>query len=173
MMKFEPLNEGHFPLVHSWFNKPHVQTFYSLRDWTFQEVCQKLIPYTQGLGGMQCYIISLDNQPIGYIQSYPVKKHPWDNQKLTDEIIQNAAGIDLFIGEKTFLGKGLGIQVLDAFLKGYIWPHYRYCIADPSIHNESSMRLFQKYGFEEHQQIETMDALQRRVRLQLFIKKKD
>jgi aminoglycoside 6'-N-acetyltransferase len=170
---FEPLTEKYFSLIHDWFNAPHIQAFYSLRDWTVEEVRQKLTLYIRGMGDMKCYIISFDKTPIGYVQCYPVNKHPWDNQDLTDEIIQDSAGIDLFIGEKEFIGKGLGCQILDTFLKRHIWPYYRYCLADPDIRNEVSMCLFKKCGFREHQQINCKDALQRPVTLQLFIKERE
>jgi len=118
-------------LIQIWFNEPHVQSFYSLRVWTIEEVRQKLTPYIQGVGGMDCYIISVDKTPMGYIQCYPVKEHPWDNQNLVEELIQNSAGIDLFIGEKKFIGKGFGCEILEAFLKNYIWTRYKYLPGGP------------------------------------------
>ena len=171
-ISFEPLNENHFSLIHRWFNALHIQAFYSLRPWTIEEVRQKLIPYIEGVGKMKCYIISIDKTPIGYIQCYPVKNHPWDSQNLTDEVIQDSAGLDLFIGEKEFIGKGLSSQILDAFLKSHIWSHYRYCLADPDVRNAASVRLFKKCGFQEYQKIDSKDALQRPVTLQLFIKRR-
>ncbi len=63
-ISFTPLSEEHFALIHTWFNEPHVQSFYSLRAWTIEEVHQKLTPYIQGEGGMECYIISIDKTPV-------------------------------------------------------------------------------------------------------------
>jgi len=171
-ISFKPLSKKHFALIHIWFNEPHVQSFYSLKTWTIEEVQQKLTPYIQGLGSIECYIIFIDKTPVGYIQSYPVKKHPWDNQKLSEELIRNSAGVDLFIGEKEFIGKGYGCQILEVFLKNYIWTHYKYCLVDPDIRNESSIRLFKKCGFRKHQQISSKDALNRPVTLQLFIQER-
>lgn len=172
-ISFTPLSAEHFPLIHAWFNEPHVQAFYSLRTWTLEEVRKKLTPNLQGIEDLKSYIIFMHTTPIGYIQCYPVKKHPWDNQNLTDEIIENSAGIDLFIGEKEFIGKRIGYQILNAFLAIHIWPYYQYCLADPDIRNEASLRLFKNYGFREHQQIKSKDALQRPVVLQLFIKERE
>ena len=124
-ISFRPLSEEHFALIHTWFNEPHVQFFYSLRAWTIEEVHQKLIPYIQGKGGMECYIISIDKTPMGYIQCYPVKEYPWDNQNLLEDVIQNSAGMDLFIGEKKFIRKGLGCKIVEAFLQNYIWTRYK------------------------------------------------
>lgn len=69
-VSFTPLNEKHFALIHTWFNELHVQFFYSLRRWAIEEVRQKLTPYIQGVGGMECYIISIDKTPMDYIHAY-------------------------------------------------------------------------------------------------------
>ncbi len=172
-INFESLNESHFVLIHQWFNKPHIQAFYSLRSWTLEEVRKKLIPYLQGEKQMKCFVIYQGKHPVGYIQSYPIQEHPWENQDLSDEVIREAAGIDLFIGEEEYLGKRLGCKIINSFLGKYIWPFYRYCLADPDIRNEASLRLFQKCGFVAHKLIFSKDALQRSVTLQLLIKKRE
>lgn len=170
---FKPLDESHFDLMLDWFNKPHVQAFYSLRNWTHEEVYKKLKPYVRGENHISSFIIYLEDHPIGYIQSYPVKDHPWEKQDLSEEIIQEAAGFDLFIGEERFLNQGLGKQIIDAFLTKHIWPKYQYCFVDPDTRNEASLRLFQKCGFIEHKQIDSQNALKQMVILKLLMKKRE
>lgn len=172
-LHFESLKQSHFAFIHQWFNKPHVQAFYSLRPWTLEEVNKKLTPYLHGEKQMKCYTIYYEKQPVGYIQAYPLKEYPWENQDLSDDVMREAAGIDLFIGEEKYLGKGLGCEILNCFLEKYVWPYYRYCLADPNIQNEASIRLFQKCGFNVHKQIFSKDALHRDATLQLFIKERD
>lgn len=170
---FIPLSQEYFSLIHSWFNKPHVQAFYSLRTWTYEDVCKKFEPYVRREKQISGFIIYLGDCPIGYIQSCPIKDHPWENQDLSEAIIQKAAGFDLFIGEEAYLNQGLGKQIIECFLEEHIWPDYQYCIVDPDIRNEASMRLFQKCGFIEHKQIETQNALKQPVTLQLLIRKRE
>lgn len=172
MISFIHLSEEHFSLIYNWFNKPHVQAFYSLRTWTREEVCKKLNPYVRGETQINGFIICLNDQFIGYIQSYSLKNHPWENQDLPEEITQEAAGFDLFIGEEAYLKKGLGRQIIECFLKEHIWPSYQYCFVDPDVRNETSLRLFQKCGFSEHKQIYCQDALKQPVILKLLMKKK-
>ena len=172
-IQFKPLNESHFDLMLRWFNKPHVQVFYSLRTWTYEEVYKKLEPYVRREKQISSFIIYLDNQSIGYIQSYPVKDHPWENQDISEEIFQAAAGFDLFIGEEAYLNQGLGKQIIECFLKEHIWPNYQYCFVDPDIRNEASLRLFQKCGFIEHKKIDSHDTLKRSVTLKLLMKKRE
>lgn len=169
---FEPLNEEHFKLILHWFNKSHVREFYSLRTWTFEEVYKKLKPYVLGEAKISGFIICLEDHPIGYIQSYSIKDHPWENQDLSEEIIQQAAGFDLFIGEEAYLKKGIGGQVIECFLREHIWPTYQYCFVDPDIRNEASIRLFQKDGFIEQKQIHSQNALKQSVTLILLMKKR-
>ena len=166
---FEPLKELHFELILRWFNKPHVQAFYSLRNWTYEEVYKKLKPYVQREAQMNSFIAYLENHPIGYIQSYSLKDHPWENQDLSEETIRKAAGFDLFIGEENYLKKGIGKQIIESFLKEHIWPNYQYCFVDPDIQNIASIRLFQKCGFIEHKQIHSQNALKQPVTLKLMM----
>jgi chloramphenicol 3-O phosphotransferase len=170
---FEPLNEKHFALICNWFNKSHIQAFYSLRSWTMEEVNQKLTPYLHEKKGIKSYVIYFQKQPIGYIQSYPVKHHLWENLDLPQNIIQDAAGIDLFIGEENFLGKGLGTIIVNSFLETHIWPFYSFCLADPDVRNEPSIRMFLKCKFEKLKHILSKDALNRDVVVQLLIKEKN
>ncbi|MCX6989979.1 MAG: hypothetical protein NTX49_02775 [Chlamydiae bacterium] len=44
MISFQPLQQEDFSLMHMWFNRPHVQQFYSLRSWQEMEVLEKLKP---------------------------------------------------------------------------------------------------------------------------------
>lgn len=169
-IQFKPLDESHFDLMLNWFNKPHVQAFYSLKTWTHETIRKKLEPYVRGENQINGFIIYAEDHPIGYIQSYPVKDHPWEKQDLSEEIIQEAAGFDLFIGEETSLNRGLGKQIIDAFLTKSIWPNYRYCLVDPDIRNEASLRSFQKCGFIEHKQIAGKNALNQKVTFKLLMK---
>lgn len=171
-IQFKPLNESHFDLILKWFNKPHVRAFYSLRTWTYEEVCKKLNPDLRREKQITGLIIDMNESPVGYIQSYPIKNHPWENQNLPEEIIEIAAGFDLFIGEETSLNQGLGRQIIECFLEEYIWPKYQYCFVDPDIRNTASLRLFQQCGFIEHQQICSENALKQPVILKLLMKKK-
>lgn len=169
-IQFEPLSESHFELIHCWFNRPHVQAFYSLRPWTLEEVRQKLTPYLKGK--IEGFVIYLEKRPIGYIQSCPIQDYPWEGQELPDEIAQEAAGFDLFIGEEEYLGKGVGSQIVDSFLTTHIWPRYRYCLVDPDLRNGASIRLFEKCGFRKHKQIRHQNPLGEQVDLLLYLKRR-
>ncbi len=172
-IEFKRVNINDIESIHKWFNLPHVQQFYSLRQWTKQEVLQKLTPYITGEKPVFGFIIIINNKPIGYIQLYKIFDFPWDNQDLPNEIINNSAGIDLFIGDAAFLGKGFGYKIIDQFLNENVWPQFNYCIVDPQINNKPAIRCYEKLGFKQHKIIETKDALNNDTNLMLMIKHKD
>lgn len=171
-LKFYELSKEHFTIVTNWFNQPHVQEYYSLPNWTHQEVATKLSKYLSNESDVKAYIIAINNQSIGYIQKYPLKNHPWPDQEFNEEVIDNTAGIDFFIGELDYVGKGLGTKILEGFLNNYIWPNYNYCVADPDTNNSRSINFLKKLGFIEEKIIHTKNAINQVVALQLMLKTK-
>lgn len=169
-ISFTRLQEADFPLMLSWFNAPHVQEFYSLRTWRDEELYAKLTPYTRGKSDVNGFIMHLDNQPLGYIQKYPIKNHPWDNQEIDEEIIVGSSGLDLFIGEASYTQKGLGKRFVERFLESHVWSEYEHCFIDPDVRNNQSIKLFQKLGFVEHKRINTKNKLGNSVELILMMK---
>lgn len=169
-MRFCPLTIADFNIMHEWFNQPHVQAFYSLHSWRFDEVEKKLMPYLSKTNPVKGFIASLKGTPVAYLQYSPLTHNPWPEQDLPDSVITNGAGIDFFIGAPSLIGKGLGSKVIDAFIRQVIWAQYEYCLADPDIHNLQSIKALNKCGFEHHKEISTTDPLGKPVKLQLMIK---
>lgn len=167
---FRQLALSNVPLMHHWFNLQHVQQFYSLRQWTEDEVLKNLEPYIVGTQPVNGFIILMNQTPIGYIQKYSVRDFPWQDHNFTEEIINNAVGIDLFIGDESLIGKGIGHKLIQLFLEQHIWPDYQYCIVDPDVDNNAAIRCYQKLNFKEHAVIDSKDAVDRPVRLKLMIK---
>lgn len=169
---FRSLCEFDMPIIKKWFNQPHVVKFYSLRNnWTEEEVFKKFIPYIKQEKPVQCFVILNRDQPIGFIQMYPIKEFSWPDQGLPDEIINHAAGIDIFIGELDLINKGFGTDLIKKFLDTYIWINFDYCIVDPNKENFAMIRCNEKIGFKEHKIIQTEDKLGRLVKLKLMILK--
>jgi len=173
MIKFEQLSISHFSLLHKWLNTKHVQEFYALRPWSYAEVEEKYLPYIAGAISVNPYLILYEGTPIGLIQYYSVKEYPWPDQDLPPEIVDHAAGIDLFIGEVAYLGMGLGRKIIEQFLEAHIWPRFKYCLADPYVRNEASIRMFEKAEFERHKVIESKDDLGKCVRLVLMMAERE
>lgn len=172
-LTFRSLALSDMPLMHRWFNKPHVKQFYSLRTWTEQEVIQKLAPYINGEKPVSGYVGYQDDRPIAYVQTVKISDYPWPDQEFSEDMVQSMAGVDLFIGEQALLGHGLGGKIMKAFLDEYIWPKFHYCVVDPDVRNLSAIKCYEKIGFKVHRQIETRDALQQPCKLQLMLLRDD
>lgn len=169
-INFKALHDTDIPIVKKWFNEPHVVQFYSLRDnWTDEQVAKKFRPFIKQEKSVQCFIVSFKDLPVGFIQKYPIKEFPWPEQEFSDEVMQHAAGIDLFIGEVNYINQGLGTRIIREFLDQHIWNHFSYCIADPNIQNKAMIRCLEKIGFREHKVIQTEDKLMHAVKLKLMI----
>lgn len=167
---FRPISYADISLLHQWFNTPHVQAFYSLREWSEEEVREKLRPILEKRKNLFAFIVLADKKPVGYVQYCPISENPWPDQEIEEDVVQSAAGLDLFIGDSGSIGKGLGSQIVLAFLEREIWPKFSWCFVDPDVRNEASMRCFQKSGFQFHKIIATEDALKRPVTLTLMKK---
>ena len=92
-------------------------------------------------------MIVVAGEDVGLIQTYLLADYP-DYAALVgagDE----AAGLDLFLGEPSLTGSGLG-TVRDPHLRlGVVFARAetRACVADPDVRNLASIRAFEKAGF--------------------------
>lgn len=169
---FKPLSISDVTLMCQWFNLPHIQKFYSLRQWTEDQVLEKLKPYITGYKPVLGLIVLMNEKPIGYVQQYKISDYPWPNQNLPQAIIDNAAGMDLFIGDEGLIGRGIGSQIINEFIKSKIWSQFQYCIVDPDINNIAAIKCYGKLNFQSHSVIDSEDALGRPVKLNLMILKR-
>ncbi len=128
----------------------------------------KLTPYLERQKPIFGLIAEHDGQPVGYCQYCLVKDFPWPGQNFEKKVIDSAAGLDFFIGEANLLRQGLGQSIIREFLEKVLWPRFQYCIVDPDIRNEASVKLFEKCGFLAHQIINTQDTLGRPANLCLM-----
>lgn len=169
---FKSLSVADVPLMYQWFNLPHVQKFYSLRQWTEDQVLEKLKPYITGDKPVSGFIVLMNEKPIGYVQQYKISDYPWPNQNFSQAIIDNAAGMDLFIGDEKACGKGIGSQIINEFIKRKIWLQFQYCIVDPDIRNIAAIKCYEKLNFQSHTVIDSEDALGHPVKLNLMVLKR-
>ena len=173
MIHFRQVTKEDIPLMHLWFNEPHVQKFYSLRSWTKSEVLDKLLPTIELNKPLFGFIVLFEGIPIGYLQYCKVKDFPWPEQEFSPKFVENAAGLDFFIGQPEWVGKGWGPKIIERFLDTQIWTNFQYCVVDPDVRNLLSIRMFEKCGFEAHRTIHTKDAMGEPVKLLLMVKSND
>jgi aminoglycoside 6'-N-acetyltransferase len=148
---FRPLRESDLPLMHKWFNTPHVSEWWSLdgnHHPSSEEVTKKYSPRIRNKEPVDCYLFYYDNRPIGMIQSCDLDNYP--AEKAAFGLEGKCTGIDLLIGEEDYVHKGLGSGIMRSFLKDIVFaqPDVECCIADPYEENTIAIKAYQKAGFK-------------------------
>ena len=146
---FRPLAEDDLPQIHSWLGQGFVNRWYGGDAPSLEAVTQKYVPRIAGHDPAQCFIILFDDAPIGLIQTYRIDDFP-DYLELIG-LDEDAAGLDIFIGERAFAQRGLGPQILRAFLKDVVFERLQVesCVAGPHPQNRVAIAAFRKAGFSQ------------------------
>ena len=143
---FRPLGRDDLGLMHEWLRRPHVRRWWDEHS-SYEDVARHYLPAIEGRQPTDLYLILLDGRPVGFIQSYLVADYPDFAARIG--LGAGVVGVDLFVGEEELTGKGLGTDVLRAFVRDVVFaePGTTACIADPDVRNTASLRVFEKAGF--------------------------
>ncbi len=155
-LNFRPLQLVHFPLLLKWINTKHVSRWWrENREWSLDDVIQKYETYCEGYKvtgnstkPIHAFIIEVHSQPIGFIQYYNANDFPRENGPLPQDLSENLAALDLFIGEPEFIGKGFGPLIIEAFLNDPVKLMFKACFVDPDCANKQAIRAYEKTGFQ-------------------------
>lgn len=157
-MAFVPLREEDFPLIHRWMNQPFVYEWYGKHPPTMQEVRDKHLPYIKGSKPTVGFLIHIDAQPVGYVQTYLMDNYPEYNAQIGHP--DQAAMFDIFIGEFAFLHKGYGSVIMKQFLDEIVFTLYpvNTCLIGPEPENAVAIRAYEKAGFRYYRTITQDDG---------------
>lgn len=148
-MKFRQMTVRDLDTFFEWLHDPLIiETWLLGKPPEYDEIKNKYIPRIEGKTPTTCYIITSDDHPVGYIQSYLWKDYPNDLSHLNlDE--KDSASFDLFIGDSNFRGKNLGPIIVSNFLDNVLFKKYPVdlCIEAPLITNLRSIGMLEKAGF--------------------------
>jgi RimJ/RimL family protein N-acetyltransferase len=144
---FRRMEASDLALLHRWYHAPQVLQWYTFRSYTDEEIAAKMLPRIRGDVPTHPYLMLVDENPVGYIQTYRLIDHPDYNQFIMAD--EHTAGLDLFIGEADYLYRGLGASILRAFLEQvvFIQPWAETCIVGPEPGNQVAIRAYEKAGF--------------------------
>lgn len=143
---FEPLKRAHVPLLTHWLQQPHVRDFWDDGERDEAAVEAHYFEPERDAAG---FIFSVDGQPAGYIQCYPVNANnefwPWAAS------VGETWGIDMLIGEVGLTGRGLAAQIIRAFIQAMQAEHpaLRRALIDPDSRNLRAIRAYAKAGFAD------------------------
>lgn len=147
--RFTPLREEDLELVRTWLLRPHVSRWYDdvAADAYPDDTLAEYRVAMRGEDPTDLYLITLDDRPIGQLQSYRIDDHP--EYAAMVALGRPAFGLDLFIGEEDLIGKGHGPALIRAFLRDVAFPRYGIdlCVIGPTRSNVAAIRAYEKAGF--------------------------
>jgi aminoglycoside 6'-N-acetyltransferase len=118
---FRPVEEQDFPILAAWLVEPHVRRFYQKTPVTLEEIAQEYGPSVRGEEPSICHLARIAGTPFAYLQCYRNADYP----EWMDMIgVDGGISVDLYIGESTYLRKGLGRASLSLYLQQVAFPYY-------------------------------------------------
>jgi aminoglycoside 6'-N-acetyltransferase-1b/aminoglycoside 6'-N-acetyltransferase-2 len=153
------MTEQDLPLLHDWLNRPHIVEWWGGEEArpTFAEVQEQYLPGTLAKESVTPYIAMLDEEPIGYAQSYVALGSGdgwWE-----DETDPGVRGIDQSLANPWQLGKGLGTKLVRALVERlFDDPEVTKIQTDPSPNNPRAIRCYEKAGFVRQTTLITPDG---------------
>lgn len=144
---FRPLSRADLPAMLRWLSDPDVARWYSEGELSLDNLERQ---YGRGIDGTDPtdhFIITIDGRDAGFIQAYVIDAEPDYARQL--DVEPGAVGIDLFIGEPAFRGRGWGAPVLRAFVSRVVFGAMRAPVAviAPDPANERAIRVYARAGF--------------------------
>lgn len=138
-----------FLFYYEWAEKKHVKEVWFLEGYQPREYILKKI---EGNGIEHPFVILIDGKPIGYIQYWDVYARDIIEKEKRDYFTgspQGTYGIDLFIGDEEYLGKGYGTEILRQFSR-ILFEKYEALklVVDPMANNKKAIHSYEKAGFK-------------------------
>ncbi|MGN6209564.1 GNAT family N-acetyltransferase [Asticcacaulis sp.] len=154
MIVFRPLKDSDAGILLIWMSSPHVQPFWTEDGSTPEDEVETALDLIGSDDGA-AFIIELNRRPIGYIQHYACGP----------DQPEGALGIDLFIGDVSLTGEGLGPQILRQFSDDLLARGATRLVIDPASSNDRAISAFRKAGFEIYETRDGVTLMSRSPRL--------
>lgn len=142
MFDFYPLTIAYLKQMHEWLQTPHVRAFWDDGERTVEQVREHYFRPRS----VEQYLILHNKNLIGYIQAAPIAgNHELVKFRIKEE---ETYGVDLFFGDGEYIGKGLGLTLLNDFIHYLKERHHQLeaILFDPSENNPRAIHLFTKLG---------------------------
>lgn len=148
MLGFRPLNDTDIPLIESWLHKEHVKRFYEIPDLgiTIDDWISEIKEYKGEFQWITYLVVTWQDSPIGLCLYY--KCEDSSGEDFGPLPLTGSYGIDYLIGEESFLGKGLGKEII-TLLVGQIFllQDALRVTADVDKNNKASGKALYSCGF--------------------------
>ncbi len=146
-LTFRPITRADIPLLHRWRNLPHVSQWWHPSNPSYADAQAEYTAYMRPNYGVAAYIMQINGVDVGFIQLWHVRDFP--DYKPFVPLTGDIAGVDVFIGEVSYLHKGWGPRLMHRFFCDYVFkdPAVSACIIDPLPENTAAIRAYAKSGF--------------------------
>jgi aminoglycoside 6'-N-acetyltransferase len=142
---FRRLQRADFPLLARWQAEPLVARWWGPPP-NAAELEKRYGPGIDGKDPTEVFVAEADGSPIGLIQRYRNLDEPdWESQVR----MPDAASIDYYIGEARLIGKGIGPQMIAAFVEELFADYGEIASVTVGVleANRPSWRALEKAGF--------------------------
>ncbi len=145
------------PDMQRWLADPDVAVWWREADLSLDALVGKYQPMIDGAEPVRGFVIAIDGQPVGFIQTYRIGDHP-DYQRQLD-INPEAVATDLFIGDAAWRNRGWGTSVLRAFLDRVVFGEMGTGLAviAPEPANARAIRVYERVGFRWEKTVPVVD----------------
>ena len=149
-IQFKPLEESELVLIHTWLHQPWVKRWYVHEALPWQEFLQFRDEIKNYFGSGNEFLVMSNGYPFAYIRYYDA--HLWPDGYGNVEP-EGMYGIDLYIGDSEYLGKGYGTALLHQFIKKIIQDQkelglpVKQLVIAPEVANNAAIKTYLKVGF--------------------------
>jgi aminoglycoside 6'-N-acetyltransferase len=161
-VRFRRLGEEDLAMMHAWLNEPGVVRWWEGDDVSWEAVVRDYGP--DNADPTEHWIAAVDGRDVGWIQCWPAagetdEAAPWAEHGVDD--LAATAGIDYLVGEPGDRGRGVGAELIRAFVDEVVFglhPDWSYAAAAPYEANVASWRALEKAGFRFAGMVEDEDG---------------
>lgn len=147
-------NEEEYNRLYNWCLNPSVYKYFEQRILSYDEVVSK---YKRRVGNeeVKTLIILYKAREIGLVQ---YEKMDEEYRERFGILLDDVVSIDIFIGDSSFYGLGIGTRVVK-YIGKYLLSKFDMVIANVQSTNDSSINMCLKSGFKKLREVDYSDTL--------------
>ncbi len=147
-------NEEEYNRLYNWCLNPSVYKYFEQRILSYDEVVSK---YKRRVGNeeVKTLIILYKAREIGLVQ---YEKMDEEDRERFGILLDDVVSIDIFIGDSSFYGLGIGTRVVK-YIGKYLLSKFDMVIVNVQSTNDSSINMCLKSGFKKLREVDYSDTL--------------